>query len=281
MEKFISFRSIGLVVFLFFVHFTAMGQSATIKDIVVIWKTYQNNQEGIIFDVVFDVSGMKGNSGIVAIYFNDSNGNKLYTSEKQFSTSDGQLVVSRGYMPSYDNTSYNEFKIFMPYGSMHNAQIGSRTINVDVVIWGANNNILAQHTSNPFLFIDVSSICICGTGTCSICLGKGVAYGMTCQGCYGSGICRSCHGQGFIISCTCSPMPDPNISPSPYLVNPNENNNNSMGRKCPNCQGTSICNVCKGKGWYNNEHANGKAFDCFECKGNGKCVVCRGKGYFK
>lgn len=68
---------------------------------------------------------------------------------------------------------------------------------------------------------------------------------------------------------------------NPYggsVEKPNHGNSYSSGRKCSGCNGTGLCAVCKGKGWYKNEYA-GSIYECFECRGNGSCQVCHGKGY--
>ncbi|MBO7265969.1 MAG: hypothetical protein J6U91_07075 [Alistipes sp.] len=85
----------------------------------------------------------------------------------------------------------------------------------------------------------------------------------------------------------------PRPEPQPPVVNPTPpdtgtlpiNNKvttkseDSEGRTCKGCNGTGLCTMCKGLGYYKNKY-DGNIYECDACH-NGKCGVCNGKGKIK
>ena len=49
-------------------------------------------------------------------------------------------------------------------------------------------------------------------------------------------------------------------------------------RQCAGCNGSGMCTMCKGKGWYKNIYS-GTVESCSSCGGSGRCKVCHGKGH--
>ena len=66
--------------------------------------------------------------------------------------------------------------------------------------------------------------------------------------------------------------------PIPTTVYPTSTTDNTPSghRRCPGCNGTGYCSLCKGKGWYKYQ---GEIYDCPSCHHTGRCGVCHGKGH--
>ena len=83
-----------------------------------IWVDYnvkENGRLGMRVHVKFSVFNMKNVDSYLMLYFEKSDGTKLTTTNKKFSSKDGQVAVSRSLKPGYDDTIYKDLEIFMPY----------------------------------------------------------------------------------------------------------------------------------------------------------------------
>lgn len=69
----------------------------------------------------------------------------------------------------------------------------------------------------------------------------------------------------------------PSMPATTYSTSTTDNSTQTTTpRRCPGCNGTGYCSMCKGKGWYRFE---GKDYDCPACHRSGRCGVCHGKGH--
>ena len=83
-----------------------------------IWVDYnvrENGRLGMRIHVKFSVYNMKDVDSQLAVYFEKSDGTKLKTTGKKFSSKDGQVAVFRALKPGYDDTIYKDLEVFMPY----------------------------------------------------------------------------------------------------------------------------------------------------------------------
>lgn len=113
------------------------SKHATIKKITVSNDADVDGKKGLAVHVTFDISGMKGKNGMVACYFYDSNGNALIDTNNSYGTdgSYSQVAVSKSITPRYDNSTYSDLEIKIPYDELHLSGTYSRTLRADVVIW--------------------------------------------------------------------------------------------------------------------------------------------------
>lgn len=113
------------------------SNNATIKSVYVSNDADVDGEKGLSVKVSFDVSGMKGHNGRVSCYFYDTNGNALIDRNNRYHTSGTPSNVSSGedIKPRYDNSTYTNFEIKIPYSELHLSSTYSRTLRVDVVVW--------------------------------------------------------------------------------------------------------------------------------------------------
>lgn len=113
------------------------SNNATIKSVYVSNDEDVDGEKGLSVKVSFDVSGMKGHNGRVSCYFYDTNGNALIDRNNRYHTSGTPSNVASGedIKPRYDNSTYTDFEIKIPYSELHLSSTYSRTLRVDVVVW--------------------------------------------------------------------------------------------------------------------------------------------------
>lgn len=96
-----------------------------------------DNKKGLGVKVTFDVSGMKGKEGSVSCYFYDASHKALLDLNNSYGTtgSPSHVACSKKITPSYDNTTYTDFMVKIPYDELHLSGTAAKDLQVDVVIW--------------------------------------------------------------------------------------------------------------------------------------------------
>lgn len=79
----------------------------------------QNGVRGMKIHVDFNVKNMKGKQGKVIVYFEYPKGTGLKDTNGKYCTKGGDVCVSEEFTPSYDNSHYSDFDIFMPIDEIH------------------------------------------------------------------------------------------------------------------------------------------------------------------
>jgi len=86
-----------------------------------IWVDYNVREKGRLgmrIHVKFSVYNMKDVDSQLAIYFEKSDGTKLKSTSRKFSSKDGQVAAYRALKPGYDDTVYKDLDVFMPYDEL-------------------------------------------------------------------------------------------------------------------------------------------------------------------
>ncbi len=78
-----------------------------------------DGKKGMRIHIAFKAHNMLNKEGKVSVYFYFSDGTALIDANGSYKTTDGYVAVSRSFCPSYENSDYNDFKIFMPYSELH------------------------------------------------------------------------------------------------------------------------------------------------------------------
>lgn len=147
------------------------SNNATIKSVYVSNDADVDGEKGLSVKVSFDVSGMKGHNGRVSCYFYDTNGNALIDRNNRYHTSGTPSNVSSGedIKPRYDNSTYTDFEIKIPYSELHLSSTYSRTLRVDVVVWdyySGSGKEVARKDGTTFTCVpDISYLKVDGSTT--------------------------------------------------------------------------------------------------------------------
>jgi len=91
---------------------------ATFDKIWVDYNVRENGRLGMRIHVKFWVFNLKDVDTDLAIYFEKADGTKLKSSNRNFSSKDGQVAVYRALKPAFVNTTYNDLDVFMPYDEL-------------------------------------------------------------------------------------------------------------------------------------------------------------------
>jgi hypothetical protein len=121
--------------------------------IAKVWQEHnaiENNVYGIRIHINFMIKSMSNLQGNCTVRFYFANGNKLMDSNSNYSTPDGQVAVSKNFTPTYANSRYSDFIIFMPYSELDCPAETRQDLKFKVSIFDDVNNLLT--TSDFFEF---------------------------------------------------------------------------------------------------------------------------------
>lgn len=125
---------------------------ATIEKIWCVHDVYQYGQKGMEIHVKFHVKRMLGRTGrCVAYFYQSDNTTPLYDYNGNYTTSDGQVSCGSDYMPSYEESVFKDFTLFMPLDELH-LSAGEFDLTFDVAVYDDNGNLLCQQEGEKFTF---------------------------------------------------------------------------------------------------------------------------------
>ena len=122
---------------------TTSSKSAVIKSVTVSNNAVVNGKYGLSVHVSFDIYGMKDTEGRVSCYFSDNYGNMLVNTNAYYGTDGSPSQVAAGYVfkPKYEETSFSDVQVVIPYDELHISGTYSRTLKVNVIIWDYEKSI--------------------------------------------------------------------------------------------------------------------------------------------
>lgn len=136
----------------------ATEPSAQVESITVDYNQNLDDGKGMIIHVKFNIQNMKGKNGRVSAYFYDNNGNALIDTNDKYNTTGTPSNVATGtnITPGYDNTSYSDLKLTIPYSELHQTGTSTRTLKFKISIWDRSvtpsKEIYNGSTWTTFLF---------------------------------------------------------------------------------------------------------------------------------
>ena len=121
---------------------SASTENASINSVTVSNNVDVNGKRGLSVNVSFNIIGMKDKDAKVSCYFYDSNGDALVNINNSYGTtgSPSHVASSVDIKPRYDNTTYTNLEVKIPYDELHLTDTYSRTLRVDVYIWNYSSS---------------------------------------------------------------------------------------------------------------------------------------------
>lgn len=113
------------------------GPSATVQSVTVEHNTDIDGRKGMTLHVKFSVRGLKDKSGRATAYFYDAtNTTPLLDTNGEYCTIEDEpkVAVSAYFSPSFDRSTYYDFKIPIPYTELHQMGTDTKNLTVDVAI---------------------------------------------------------------------------------------------------------------------------------------------------
>ena len=108
------------------------------------WVDYnvtEGGRRGMRIHTTFWVYGFKGQSLYLAIYFQKKDGTKLFTNNRSFRSTTGQVALFKSLRPAYDETIYEDATLFMPYDEL-NLDSGSYQLQMDADVIYESGDLL-------------------------------------------------------------------------------------------------------------------------------------------
>jgi hypothetical protein len=130
-----------------------VGTSAQVNSVYSEYNVWRNGQRGQVIHVDFNVQGMLGKVGLVAAYFFYRPSAEPVRSSDPGYNINGILAVSRHIIPSYENTSYNNFQLFIPYNEwVRNLTPPYASLQYTVCVWDLSSNPTLLNVSTSVAF---------------------------------------------------------------------------------------------------------------------------------
>ena len=115
----------------------AFAQSVTVNKIWLEHGVTQNDQDGLRVHIEVELNGYKGSDMRAIAYFESPKGVGHKDLNNRYHTTDGNVSASKKFSPSYDNSTFNDLKIFIPLSELHLKE-GKHTYYCVVQIYGPN-----------------------------------------------------------------------------------------------------------------------------------------------
>lgn len=115
----------------------AFAQSVTVNKIWLEHGVTQNDQKGLRVHIEVELDGYKGFDMRAIAYFESPKGVGHKDLNNRYRTADGNVSASKKFSPRYDNSIYNDLKIFIPLSELHLKE-GKYTYYCVVQIYGPN-----------------------------------------------------------------------------------------------------------------------------------------------
>lgn len=304
-----------LLILLLFSSFSVFSQSAKVNKVWLEHGTQKNGEKGMTIHADITVKGMKGKKIQGIAYFYNSEKKKLMGGVNGYKTRSGQVCASDYGTPSYEDSHYSDFDIFIPYNSLPLAS-GKHTyyVLVDVVdteknnflsdnrnyvsfTGTGNNNSIQNHQANNNerndggsnsvpMYVDCAYCNGTGKSMCTFCGGQGyrmVSNFVMYVGYVMSNVtCTVCSGTGKTYCWHCNStgkVVNPN---HPYVlggspVGSGEGSGSSVGSSSGNSSGYTKCTSCNGTGRCSSCNGRGYRFNSYSMHDD-SCPGCRGKG---
>lgn len=134
---------------------TSSSVNATFDKMWVDYDITEKGQKGMRIHVKFGLKNMKNVDCYLAIYFSTKSGRKLTSTNPDYSSKDGQgqLAVYKSLSPGYDDASYNDAQIFMPYPQL-NLGTGTYNLTMDLDLIYPNGDIIKHLQYYDFQFLN-------------------------------------------------------------------------------------------------------------------------------
>ena len=94
-------------------------QKQNIHKVWVDHNQFENGVKGMRIHVKFTVHNFKGRKGSVFAYFYKKNEDTLKDSNGRYCTTEGQVSVGKNFTPRFVNSTFNDFKLFIPNHELH------------------------------------------------------------------------------------------------------------------------------------------------------------------
>lgn len=134
------------------------SQSATANNTVTatVNKTWievdveQNGKKGVRVHTEFTIQNCNGKSATINIFIANSQGTWIKAIDENYKNSDGYVYLGSNFTPRYDNTRFNDYKLFIPYDAI-DFENGTKEYTCRPYIW-YNDKYIADGDGAKFTY---------------------------------------------------------------------------------------------------------------------------------
>jgi hypothetical protein len=134
--------------------------SGTINKIWAEYNVIVDGVYGMKIHVSFAVSSMVNIQGSCAVYFYLEDGNALKDSNGLYATTNGTVATSVMFIPAYENSTYSDFVLFMPYSELHLSSERQSSCKASVSLWAYSpqGGQSVQVTTSDYLYFSYGKL---------------------------------------------------------------------------------------------------------------------------
>lgn len=132
---------------------TSTGGKAELGRVWVDYNVTQGGKKGMRIHVKFTVRKMKNVDSYLAAYFEKENGDKLFTNNKSYRSTEGQVAVFKALRPAYDDTVYDDETLFIPYDEF-NLDSGEYNLKAVIDVIYENGTLVGHMEDHEFEYTE-------------------------------------------------------------------------------------------------------------------------------
>ena len=145
-------RIVALLIMFVLIVEVVLAQSANIEKVWVDYNATENNQTGMRIHIKFDVSGSKNQYiQVSAAFYNGDKPVKCYIDGYKYSITDNMACIKQP-TPPYENTTWSDFQLFMPYYVFTSSNMNSGSYRFFVAIVSKNGKQIATSGWQSFTY---------------------------------------------------------------------------------------------------------------------------------
>lgn len=109
--------------------------SASISNVTVAHNQTVKGENGMTLNMKLNVNGLKGKKIEVTAYFYDQNGVALNDLNQKYWTVDKKVCSLVESTPTYDRSTWDSYKISIPYRELHISGVGNKNVKYKIIVW--------------------------------------------------------------------------------------------------------------------------------------------------
>lgn len=126
-----------------------LEQSAEIEAVWLEFDIVKDDEKGLNIHVKFNIYNMLGLVGQVAAYFYTKpsffrSAKPLEDKNNFYHTQDGHVACYSSFIPSYQNSTYNDYVLYMPYSELHQTK-GTHNLMFHIEIFSYDDSLLEDY----------------------------------------------------------------------------------------------------------------------------------------
>ncbi len=113
--------------------------NAQVEDIRIDHDVFQNGRRGIRIHTKLTINNHRSKKASVIAYFYSSDGTKLKDQNDEYRSDDGQVCTVAYAAPLFDSSTWNDYKLFIPYEELHMGN-DTHALKFNIYVWDTSTD---------------------------------------------------------------------------------------------------------------------------------------------